>query len=202
MLQDAYLSYFQQVTYIKKLDTVTGVNSHAIENLSGILKEVLIKSGDKFKRITRDIFWLNITMYNYSELFMVIRHLEFAILQLSEQINDIMDAMQYVLLGKLPINLLSPVTLYNILKNVSLHLPEGYEIIAGNKIENVQLYYELIIVAIYGDAHHTKLILQVPLSLNNYRFILYRVTALPTRILNDTFVQYSLDFPYLGIDGI
>ena len=26
--------------------------------------------------------------------------------------------------------------------------------------------------------------------------------ALTTRILNDTFVQYSLDFPYIGIDGI
>jgi len=33
---------FKQVTYIKKLDTVTSVNSHAIANLSGILKDVMI----------------------------------------------------------------------------------------------------------------------------------------------------------------
>jgi len=110
--------------------------------------------------------------------------------------------MQYVLLGKLPINLLNPVTLHNILKNVSSQLPEGYELIAWNKIENVHLYYELIKVAIFGDAHHAKLILQVPLSSTNYRFVLFRVIALPTRILNDTFVQYSLDFLYIGINGI
>ena len=148
-----------RVTHIKKLDTVTRMNSHSIANLSGILKDVMIKSDDKFKQIARDILWLNVTMHNYSELFMIIRQLEFVILQLTQQINDIMDAMQYVLLGKLPINLLNPVTLHNILKNVSSHLPEGYELIAGNKIENVYLYYELIKVAIFGDAHHAKLIL-------------------------------------------
>jgi len=57
------------VTYIKKLDAVMSVNSHAIANLSGILKDVLIKSDDKFKQITRDILWLNVTMYSHSELY-------------------------------------------------------------------------------------------------------------------------------------
>ena len=38
--------------------------------------------------------------------------------------------MEYLLLGKLPINLLNPLTLYNILKNLPLHLPEGYEAFA------------------------------------------------------------------------
>ena len=113
-----------------------------------------------------------------------------------------MDAMQYVLLGKLPISLFNSVTLHNILKNVSSHLPEGYELIAGNMIENVQLYYELIKVAIFGDAHHAKLILQVPLSSTNYRFVLYIVIDLTTPILNDTFVQYLLEFPHIGMDGI
>jgi succinate dehydrogenase hydrophobic anchor subunit len=60
--QDIVHSMSQQVTYIKKLDTVTSVNSHAIANLSGILKDVLIRSDDRFKQITRDILWLNVTM--------------------------------------------------------------------------------------------------------------------------------------------
>ena len=67
----------------------------------------MIKFDDKFKQIIRDILWLNVTKYNYSEMFMIIRQLEFVILQLTQQINDIMDATQYVLLGKLPINLLN-----------------------------------------------------------------------------------------------
>ena len=40
-----------RVTYIKKLDTVTSVNSHAIANLPGIIKDVMIKSDSKFKQI-------------------------------------------------------------------------------------------------------------------------------------------------------
>ena len=78
--KDIVHSTIQQVTYIKKLDTVTSVTSQAIANLSGILKDVMIKSDDKFKQITRDILWLNVTKYNYSEMFMIIRQLEFAIL--------------------------------------------------------------------------------------------------------------------------
>ena len=184
------LPLFHQVTYIKKLDAVTSVNSHAIANLSGILKDVLIKSDDKFKQITRDILWLNVTMYSHSELFMVIRQLEFAILKLTQQVTDIIDAIQCVLLGKL----FDPITLHNISKNVSLHLQDGYKLIVGNRIQNIHLYYELIKVAIFGVAHHAKLILEVPLSSDNHRFSLYRVIALPTRIFNDTFVQYMLYF--------
>jgi hypothetical protein len=177
------------------------VNSHAIANLSGILQDVLIKFDDKFKQITKDILWLNVTMYSHSELFMFIRQLEFAILQLTQQVTDTIDAMLCVLLGKLPIKLLDPITLQNILKNVSLHLQDGYELIVGNKLDNVNLY-EMMKVAIFGDAHHAKLILEVPLSSANHRFSLYRVTALPTRILNDTFAQYMLDYSYFGIDNI
>jgi hypothetical protein len=41
-----------------------------------------------------------------------------------------MNAAQYVSLGKLPIGLVKPTVLHNILKNVSLQLPEGFELIA------------------------------------------------------------------------
>jgi len=43
-------------------------------------------------------------------------------------------------LGKLPIGFINPTTLYNILRNVSLHLPENFELVAGVKIENINLY--------------------------------------------------------------
>ena len=199
--KDINHSMSQQVTYINKLDAVTSVNLHEIVNLFSILKDVLIKSDDKFKQITRNILWLNVTMYSHSELFMVIRQLKFAILQLTQQVTNIINAIQCVLLGKLPIKLLDPITLHNILKKVSLHLQDGYKLIVGNKIKNIHLYYELIKAAIFENAHHAKLILEVPLSSNNYRFSLYKVIALPTRIFNDTFVQYMLDFSYFGIDN-
>lgn len=71
--KDIVHSMSQQVTCMKKLDNVTSVNLHAITNLSGILKDVLIKSEVKYKQITRGMPWLNITTYSHSELIMIVR---------------------------------------------------------------------------------------------------------------------------------
>ena len=92
---------------------------------------------------------------------MVIRQLQFALLQLTHQLSKLMDAIQCILLGKLHVNILNPTTLHDILRNVSLHLPEGYELVAGTRAENVHFYYELVKVAVIGDAHCIKLILNV-----------------------------------------
>jgi hypothetical protein len=50
----------KQVTH-KKMDAMTGLNSNATENLSSIVKDVVIHSHDKFKDFTRDVLWLNVT---------------------------------------------------------------------------------------------------------------------------------------------
>jgi hypothetical protein len=60
------------------------------------------------------------------------------------------------------------------------------------------LYYELIKVTAVGTAHNMKLILEVPLKLSQ-RFSLFRITALPTRVLNDTFALYQLEYNYFGL---
>jgi hypothetical protein len=74
-----------------------------------------------------------------------------------------MNAVQYVSLGKLPIGLVNPSVLHKILKNVSLQLLGGFQLIAGTRIENIHLYYELISVAIVGNAHSVKVLMAVPL---------------------------------------
>jgi hypothetical protein len=58
------------------------------------------------------------------------------------------DAISYILLGKLPLNLLSPTAMLNISQNVSFHLPEGYELLAGIRAENAHLYYDLVKVEV------------------------------------------------------
>ncbi len=68
---------------------MTGVEADAIANLSNIVKDVVIRSHDKFKEVTRDILWLNVTIHNQSELYMVIRQLEFALLQLTQQLSEL-----------------------------------------------------------------------------------------------------------------
>jgi len=146
--QDIVHSVANNLTYIKKLDTITNVNADAIADLSGIMRDDIIKSHDIFREITRDILWLNMTIHGQCALFMTIRQLELAVLQLTQQLDELMDAIQSIIMGKFPVNLINPTTLRNILKNVSLHLPKNYELIAGARIENIQLrYYDFMTVA-------------------------------------------------------
>ena len=105
-------------------------------------------------------------------------------------------------MGKLTINVIIPAALHNILKNVSLYLPENYELITGARMENIHLYYDFITVAAIGDAHHIRIILNVLLKRSNRHFVLYKILAFPTPLFNDTFVQYLPAFLFVVIDTI
>jgi hypothetical protein len=92
--------------------------------------------------------------------------------------------------------IIGPNVLRGILRNISLCLFENYELITGTKFDNIHLYYELIKVTAVGTAHSIKLILEVPLKTESQRFTLSRIIALPTRVLNDTFALYQLQYSY------
>jgi hypothetical protein len=64
---------------VKKLDLLSAVNTDAIKNLSSIVKENLMNSHDQFRQVTRDLMWLNVTVYSQSEIYMAIRRLEFVL---------------------------------------------------------------------------------------------------------------------------
>jgi len=55
----------------------------------------------------------------------------------------------------------------NILRNVTLHFPEGYELLVGITTENVHIYYELAKVSLVANAHSIKLIVSVSLKSTN-----------------------------------
>jgi len=96
--------------------------------------------------------WMNITFYAQSNVFLAIRQLEFALLRLIQQLNVLFEVVQCMIQGKLPVKLINPTTLHNILRNVSLNLPDGYELIS---------------VTLVGDIHCLKIILNIPLKTVN-----------------------------------
>ena len=51
---------------------------------------------------------------------MAVTQLEFAILQLTQQIDELLGTTQSILQGKLPTALINPTILHNILRNVTL----------------------------------------------------------------------------------
>jgi hypothetical protein len=146
--------------------------------------------------------WLNVTLHGMSELYVVIRQTEFAILRVNQNLDELVDAIQCVLLGKLPINLVSPDTLHNILVNTSRYLVENYEWFAGSKFENLYIYYDMFKVAIVGDTHSIRLILNVSLKTTNRNFVLYKLIAFLMPVLNNTFVQYKPNYLYFGFNEI
>ena len=168
---------------MKKLDTVTGINSQAIANLTNVSKDKLVHTHEEFQNITKDLAWLHFTVQGQSALFTVVRQIEFSLLQLT-QLDDLFDAVQCAIHGKLPIKLVKH-TLQNILRNVTLHLPEGYELMVETRTENVHIYYELAKVSLVATAHSIKLIVSIPLKTTSH-FDLCRIVVLPQRIASNT----------------
>jgi hypothetical protein len=80
------------------------------------------------------------------------------------------------------------------LRNVSLHLNAGYEIIASTRAYNIHLYYELATVILIGNAHGVNVIINVPLKTASQHFTSYKIIVLPARISASNFVKYSVDF--------
>ena len=136
----------------------------------------MIDSHGRFFETTRDILWLNVTVHSQSEVYMAVRQLEFALFQLTEQVDELLAAIQYALQGKLPVTLIGPSVLHDIIRNVSFHLPGGYELLAGTKRQNIFLYYELITVAIFGDSHSLRLVMKIPMKTTEQLFSLHEIS--------------------------
>jgi len=93
---------------------------------------------------------------------MAVRQLQFALLQLTHQVDNLLVAIQCAIQGNLSVKLIDPFTLQNILRNVTLHLPDGYKMIPGTKTENTHQYYEIAKVTVAATAHCVQLITSVP----------------------------------------
>jgi len=59
------------------------------------------------------------------------------------------------------------VMLCEILKNVTLCFPEGHELVAGVRSNNMYLYYEIIEAMMFADVHIFTHILNVPLKVSD-----------------------------------
>jgi hypothetical protein len=103
--------------------------------------------------------------------------------------------------GKLTIKLVSPTFLQNILGNVTLHLPHGYELIAGTKPEDIHQYYKLNKASVVYNIQYTELIVSVPMKTAIIHFTLFKILTLPDQVSSEKSVQYSDDYHYLGFQS-
>jgi len=113
-----------------------------------------------------------VTINNQSEIYVAVRQLEFSLLQLILQVDELIDILRCILGVRLPMTLVNPLVLYNVLRNVSLQLPENHEVIAGTKWTNIYYYYNVIKATVVGNTHEMKIILNLPLKSVNQHFIM------------------------------
>jgi hypothetical protein len=191
---DIIHSLANQLTCVKDLSTSFKINAEAIANLSTILLDQVIQSHDEIQKMAKEILWFNVTHFGQSTLFMPIRQLECASLQLTQQIDKMFNSVKCAIQGKLSIELGKPFVFQNILINLSLHLPERYELVAGTNIK-----YEILKLSVVTNTHGIHLNLNIPIQTANRHFTLFRAIALPVRVTSDKFVQCSVDFSYFRL---
>ena len=94
-------SLTNQLTYVKKVADTTSLNTESIANLSSIVKDSIIQSHVMYQQFTRDLLWLNLTFLGQSTLYTAVRQMEFTLLQLNQQLDEIFDAIQLAISGSL-----------------------------------------------------------------------------------------------------
>ena len=73
------------------------MNVEAIANMSGILRDNIIRSHDKFKKIAWDILWLNFKFHGENELYPTILEMEFSILRLTQIIDELINSIKFMI---------------------------------------------------------------------------------------------------------
>jgi len=120
--------------------------------------------------------------------------------QLEFQIDKILEAFYTLVTGKLPLYLLSPDVLHNILTNVTLSLPEGSNLIVGSRYADLPWYYQNVKAALLADVNSFLLVISFPLTAVNRNYEIYKVVAFPFKIVNNTYLRYKFDSGYLAIN--
>jgi hypothetical protein len=92
----------KQSSYFKTLDSTVKFNYQVVVNLSATVRQLAENTQATFQEIATKLD------FSIRQMAMVIRELEFALTQLKISIDELIGAMQSVVLGKIPVNLLTP----------------------------------------------------------------------------------------------
>jgi hypothetical protein len=98
-------------------------------------------------------------------------------------VEEWLEALQYIMLGKVPINLISPKLLGEIITSVTLGLPEGYELAAGTRTDSLTWYYQTLQTVLLTDAHGLLIVILIPVKDVNRHFELFKVYNFPVHLL-------------------
>jgi hypothetical protein len=117
----------QQLTYFKQLDERVVWDHKTLVTLSHDIKSFAQQAQEAFQEVAPKFSWAA-KLRDSAEL---ITSLELALSRVEVQLDEALTALQFGINGRVPVNLVPPFVFKNILTNVSLSLPDSYELIRG-----------------------------------------------------------------------
>jgi len=98
-------------------------------------------------------------------------------------VKEVLISLDSTMTGKLSMNLIPPVTLRNILKNVISYFPDGYTLCVSLQQNNINLFYGFMDNFVFADYNSVKLVLSVRLKTFKRYFYMYKLITFPTKFL-------------------
>jgi hypothetical protein len=98
-------------------------------------------------------------------------------------VKEVLICLDSTMTGKLSINLIPPVVLRNILKNVTSYFPDGYNLRVSLQQNNMNLFYEFIDIFVFADYDSVKVAMLILLKKFERHFYLYKLITFPTKFL-------------------
>jgi signal transduction histidine kinase len=139
----------QHVTYYRHLSDTLTTDHQALIDLSASIRQVAENTRDNFQEIDTKFD----LVAKVKETATGIQKLEFALLRLEICVDEYVSALQQALLNKLPVNIISPVMLGNILRNVSLTISETYALAADPAPQGLMWYYQNVQSSLITTLH-------------------------------------------------
>jgi len=103
--------------------------------------------------------------------------------------------------GKLSVNLIQPVMLRNILKNVTSYFPDSYTVYVSLQQNNINLFYEFMDISVLTEYHSVMLVMLIPLKTFERHFHLYKLITFPYKIYNlDDYIQLTTEYDNLVLN--
>jgi hypothetical protein len=107
------------------LNNETKFNTRALASLAALIKTESLEEQTWTNRVALSLQVLNETLLNRSRIQSYIRQTELAIIQLRNYVQNLITSLEIAFTGKLPISLVNPGMLSEILKSIVMRLPTG-----------------------------------------------------------------------------
>jgi hypothetical protein len=117
-------------------------------------------------------------------------------------VEEWLETLQYIMSGKVPINLISPKLLGEIITSVTLGLPEGYELAAGTRPDSLTWYYQTLQTVLLTDAHGLLILILMSLKDVNRHFELFKVYNFPIQLFNATYASFHIESEYMAVNAM